>query len=170
MLILLTQRPFFSARTNCLGLDWLTLVCNNWSLIELYNVTRGIIFVCSSVLFQTFYFISFLLVVVYAWKSKNVIQGWRAMPVDDEVRQVRQQLQIFKNSEDKVSLFFLFSLLFLSWFTEPLWKENNCYSCLCHGLVSVLIFLHNVAHCLPHYQTLWMCNLNVFICLSNTPG
>ncbi|AWP08586.1 putative transmembrane protein 116-like [Scophthalmus maximus] len=32
----------------------------------------------------TFYFISFLLVVVYAWKSKNAIQGWRARPADDE--------------------------------------------------------------------------------------
>ncbi|XP_047452597.1 transmembrane protein 116 [Mugil cephalus] len=32
----------------------------------------------------TFYFISFLLVVVYAWKSKNAIQGWRERPADDE--------------------------------------------------------------------------------------
>ncbi|CAI5664431.1 uncharacterized protein si:dkey-30c15.2 [Oreochromis niloticus] len=32
----------------------------------------------------TFYFISFLLVVAYAWKSKNVIQGWRERPADDE--------------------------------------------------------------------------------------
>ncbi|XP_039988889.1 transmembrane protein 116 isoform X2 [Xiphias gladius] len=32
----------------------------------------------------TFYFISFLLVVVYARKSKNAIQGWRARPAEDE--------------------------------------------------------------------------------------
>ncbi|XP_038561626.1 uncharacterized protein si:dkey-30c15.2 isoform X2 [Micropterus salmoides] len=32
----------------------------------------------------TFYFISFLLVVVYAWKSKSAIQGWRARPTEDE--------------------------------------------------------------------------------------
>ncbi|XP_034390811.1 uncharacterized protein si:dkey-30c15.2 isoform X2 [Cyclopterus lumpus] len=32
----------------------------------------------------TFYFISFLLVVVYAWKSKNAIQGWRARPTEEE--------------------------------------------------------------------------------------
>ncbi|KAM3870598.1 transmembrane protein 116 [Diretmus argenteus] len=32
----------------------------------------------------TFYFISFLLVVVYAWKSKNAMQGWRANPAEDE--------------------------------------------------------------------------------------
>ncbi|XP_076589782.1 uncharacterized protein LOC143322457 [Chaetodon auriga] len=32
----------------------------------------------------TFYFISFLLVVVYAWKSKTAIQGWRARPTEDE--------------------------------------------------------------------------------------
>ncbi|XP_023259659.1 transmembrane protein 116-like [Seriola lalandi dorsalis] len=32
----------------------------------------------------TFYFVSFLLVVVYAWKSKNGIQGWRATPAENE--------------------------------------------------------------------------------------
>ncbi|GAA6228997.1 uncharacterized protein LOC108875171 [Lates japonicus] len=32
----------------------------------------------------TFYFISFLLVVVYAWKTKNALQGWRARPAEDE--------------------------------------------------------------------------------------
>ncbi|XP_061578018.1 uncharacterized protein si:dkey-30c15.2 [Cololabis saira] len=32
----------------------------------------------------TFYFISFLLVVVYAWKSKNSLQGWRESATDDE--------------------------------------------------------------------------------------
>ncbi|XP_073327858.1 uncharacterized protein [Pagrus major] len=35
----------------------------------------------------TFYFISFLLVVVYAWKSKSAIQGWRARPLGDEAGQ-----------------------------------------------------------------------------------
>ncbi|KAM9376585.1 transmembrane protein 116-like [Pholidichthys leucotaenia] len=34
-----------------------------------------------------FYFISFLLMVVYAWKSKNAIQGWRDRPANDEGRQ-----------------------------------------------------------------------------------
>ncbi|XP_029952326.1 transmembrane protein 116 [Salarias fasciatus] len=32
----------------------------------------------------TFYFISFLLVVVYAWKSRNAIQGWRESQSDDQ--------------------------------------------------------------------------------------
>ncbi|XP_036006543.1 transmembrane protein 116 [Fundulus heteroclitus] len=32
----------------------------------------------------TFYLISFLLVVVYAWKSKNAIQGWRERAADDD--------------------------------------------------------------------------------------
>ncbi|XP_037539130.1 uncharacterized protein si:dkey-30c15.2 [Nematolebias whitei] len=32
----------------------------------------------------TFYFISFLLVVVYAWKSRKAIQGWRERSPDDE--------------------------------------------------------------------------------------
>ncbi|XP_029009853.1 uncharacterized protein si:dkey-30c15.2 [Betta splendens] len=35
----------------------------------------------------TFYLISFLLVVVYAWHSKNAILGWRARPPEDEVAQ-----------------------------------------------------------------------------------
>ncbi|XP_077425157.1 uncharacterized protein LOC144054016 isoform X1 [Vanacampus margaritifer] len=34
----------------------------------------------------TFYLISFLLVAVYAWKSKNSIKGWRARPTEDEGR------------------------------------------------------------------------------------
>ncbi|XP_019712618.1 uncharacterized protein LOC109507553 [Hippocampus comes] len=34
----------------------------------------------------TFYLISFLLVAVYAWKSKNSIKGWRATPAEDERR------------------------------------------------------------------------------------
>ncbi|KAM7003426.1 uncharacterized protein LKV04_004474 [Tautogolabrus adspersus] len=32
----------------------------------------------------TFYFISFLLVMVYAWKSRSPIQGWRARPTENE--------------------------------------------------------------------------------------
>uniref|UniRef100_A0A3Q2Y492 Si:dkey-30c15.2 n=1 Tax=Hippocampus comes TaxID=109280 RepID=A0A3Q2Y492_HIPCM len=39
----------------------------------------------------TFYLISFLLVAVYAWKSKNSIKGWRATPAEDERRRVRHQ-------------------------------------------------------------------------------
>lgn len=35
----------------------------------------------------TFYFVSFLLAVVYAWKSKNAIQGWRDGGADEEVVQ-----------------------------------------------------------------------------------
>lgn len=35
----------------------------------------------------TFYFISFLLVVVYAWKSNSALQGWRARPIGDEAGQ-----------------------------------------------------------------------------------
>ncbi|XP_063336471.1 uncharacterized protein si:dkey-30c15.2 [Pelmatolapia mariae] len=42
----------------------------------------------------TFYFISFLLVVVYAWKSKNAIQGWRERPADDEGDLVRHLLRL----------------------------------------------------------------------------
>ncbi|XP_056272201.1 uncharacterized protein si:dkey-30c15.2 [Pseudoliparis swirei] len=42
----------------------------------------------------TFYFISFLLVVVYAWKSKNAIQGWRARPTEEEGVQSRCRRKI----------------------------------------------------------------------------
>ncbi|XP_037109246.1 transmembrane protein 116 isoform X3 [Syngnathus acus] len=35
----------------------------------------------------TFYLISFLLVAVYAWKSKNPIKGWRATATEDEGKQ-----------------------------------------------------------------------------------
>lgn len=42
--------------------------------------------VCSSLLplSLTFYFISFLWAVIYAWKSKNAIQGWRESATDNE--------------------------------------------------------------------------------------
>ncbi|XP_054475493.1 transmembrane protein 116 [Anoplopoma fimbria] len=42
----------------------------------------------------TFYLISFLLVVVYAWKSKNAIQGWRSRPTEDEGLQSRCRRKI----------------------------------------------------------------------------
>ncbi|CAK6968975.1 uncharacterized protein si:dkey-30c15.2 [Scomber scombrus] len=42
----------------------------------------------------TFYFISFLLVVVYAWKSKSSIKGWRARPAEDEGGQSQCQRNI----------------------------------------------------------------------------
>ncbi|KAM8860658.1 transmembrane protein 116 [Synchiropus picturatus] len=35
----------------------------------------------------TFYFISFLLVIVYAWKSKTAIHGWRAAPAEESPAQ-----------------------------------------------------------------------------------
>lgn len=43
---------------------------------------------------QTFYFISFLLVLVYAWKSKSAIQGWRAAPPGAEVSLGRLMLPL----------------------------------------------------------------------------
>ncbi|XP_044212814.1 uncharacterized protein si:dkey-30c15.2 isoform X1 [Thunnus albacares] len=48
------------------------------------NVSNVVICQYSLPLSLTFYFISSLLVVVYAWKSKNAIQGWRARPAGDE--------------------------------------------------------------------------------------
>ncbi|CAB1323203.1 unnamed protein product, partial [Coregonus sp. 'balchen'] len=33
-----------------------------------------------------FYFVSFLLVVVYAWESKHAVEGWRERPREEEVR------------------------------------------------------------------------------------
>lgn len=48
----------------------------------------------SSAPLQTFYFISFLLVLVYAWKSKSAIQGWRAAPPGAEVSLGRHLLPL----------------------------------------------------------------------------
>ncbi|XP_061679567.1 uncharacterized protein si:dkey-30c15.2 [Syngnathoides biaculeatus] len=39
----------------------------------------------------TFYLISFLLVAVYAWKSKKTIKGWRATAAEEEGRQNRRR-------------------------------------------------------------------------------
>uniref|UniRef100_A0A3B5KJZ6 Si:dkey-30c15.2 n=1 Tax=Takifugu rubripes TaxID=31033 RepID=A0A3B5KJZ6_TAKRU len=46
----------------------------------------------------TFYLISFLLVLVYAWKSKGAIQGWRAAPPGHEVGPVKHLLLMEKKS------------------------------------------------------------------------
>ncbi|KAM9376081.1 uncharacterized protein KZ484_008627 [Pholidichthys leucotaenia] len=50
------------------------------------KVGTGKSIICQHILLLSliFYFISFLLVVVYAWKSKNAIQGWRDRPANDE--------------------------------------------------------------------------------------
>lgn len=63
----------------------------------------------SSALLQTFYFISFLLVLVYAWKSKGAIQGWRAAPPGDEVG----HLLLMENGSDLEPLM---APSLLSWF------------------------------------------------------
>lgn len=89
--------------------------------------------------FQTFYFISFLLVVVYAWKSKNAIQGWRA--TEDEGGQVKHPLHLYviictkTVRTDSIINFFLP----IVWFTESMQKENTCYTCICLCVVSLLI-------------------------------
>lgn len=91
--------------------------------------------ICLRSPFQTFYFISFLLVIVYAWKSKNVIRGWRESATDDEDRQVRQTRvhPPFKNLHDSVvpclNLFILVS--------ESMQKENYRDTFICHCVVSL---------------------------------
>lgn len=58
--------------------------------------TENSMFVCQYLLplSLTFYLISFLLVVLYAWKSKNAFQGWRARPTEDERGQSRSRRKI----------------------------------------------------------------------------
>lgn len=51
------------------------------------NVTR--VFVR---LFQAFYLTSFLLVLLYAWKSKSAIRGWRTRPTEEQDGPVRSVL------------------------------------------------------------------------------
>ncbi|KAE8296388.1 hypothetical protein D5F01_LYC05142 [Larimichthys crocea] len=43
----------------------------------------------------TFYCISFLLVVVYAWQSRNAVKGWRARPAEDEGGQSLVTLPVY---------------------------------------------------------------------------
>ncbi|XP_029992552.1 uncharacterized protein LOC115421038 [Sphaeramia orbicularis] len=71
------------------------LILMSTSIMNLVNNVYNVI-ICQYglPLSLTFYFISFLLVVVYAWKSKKVIQGWRARPAEDEVIQTRCRRQI----------------------------------------------------------------------------
>ncbi|XP_059191189.1 transmembrane protein 116 [Centropristis striata] len=61
------------------------LILMSTSVMNLVG-SENIVLICqySLPLSLTFYFISFLLVVVYAWKSKNAIQGWRARDTEGE--------------------------------------------------------------------------------------
>ncbi|KAM4573405.1 uncharacterized protein PAE49_008227 isoform 2-T2 [Odontesthes bonariensis] len=61
------------------------LILMSTSVMNKVRLDRSVI-ICQYMLplSLTFYFISFLLVVVYAWKSKTAIQGWRERAADDE--------------------------------------------------------------------------------------
>ncbi|CAG5958128.1 unnamed protein product [Menidia menidia] len=61
------------------------LVLMSTSIMNKFQMDRSVI-ICQYLLplSLTFYFISFLLVVVYAWKSKTAIQGWRERAANDE--------------------------------------------------------------------------------------
>lgn len=88
-------------------------------------------FACLCLLFQTFYFISFLVVVVYAWKSKKAIQGWREMATDDEDRQVRH---IFLSFDQKLMRQLISASSFLSCFTESM-QKTICRDTFIHPCV-----------------------------------
>ncbi|KAK0147207.1 hypothetical protein N1851_013450 [Merluccius polli] len=49
---------------------------------------------CALPLSLTFYLISFLLVVVYSWKSKNIFQGWRVTEGHNEGHNLGQRVRI----------------------------------------------------------------------------
>lgn len=95
----------------------------------------GLIFTRLGFPFQTFYFISFLLVIVYAWKSKNIIQGWRESASDDEDRQVRQTCfnPPFKNLHGSVIPCSILVILV----SESMQKENHRDTFICHRVVSL---------------------------------
>ena len=87
---LLITRCFFQLHYACCHiLHHHYTICHGILLHPCCNLTSV------STPFQTFYFISFLLVVVYAWKSNSAIQGWRARPIGDEARQVRHLLHLW---------------------------------------------------------------------------
>ncbi|XP_058501907.1 transmembrane protein 116 [Solea solea] len=70
----------------------------------------------------TFYFVSFLLVVVYAWKSKDAIQGWRTRPAEDESEQSqhrRRMLHIAVN----VSVWLIPTAIYIGYVLTPFMKE-----------------------------------------------
>lgn len=82
-----TACPFLLQNFNCVRLLFSTLY------FVLFFYTFNIVCVCVCVcmvcvcsLFQTFYCVSFLLVVVYAWESKHAVEGWRERPREEEVR------------------------------------------------------------------------------------
>ncbi|KAA8590208.1 hypothetical protein FQN60_014142 [Etheostoma spectabile] len=62
--------------------------------LALADLLAALILMSTSVMNKTFYFISFLLVVVYAWNSKYAIQGWRARSIEDEGGQSRCRRKI----------------------------------------------------------------------------
>ncbi|KAF1386615.1 hypothetical protein PFLUV_G00096700 [Perca fluviatilis] len=71
------------------------LILMSTSVMNKLSIDNSVI-ICqySLPLSLTFYFISFLLVVVYAWNSKNAIQGWRARSTEDEGGQSRCRRKI----------------------------------------------------------------------------
>lgn len=92
--------------------------CLNWTPKSL-NCLKKLTCLCLSNLIQTFYLISSLLVLVYAWKSKCIIQGWRTRPSvewNDSVSAVAGLVQ--RNEEPEL---IAFALVFTGW----LWTEEN---------------------------------------------
>ncbi|CAN9499226.1 unnamed protein product [Ophioblennius macclurei] len=71
------------------------LILMSTSVMNKVSTSKGILICLYSLpLSLTFYFISFLLVVVYAWKSRSAIQGWRENQSDDQRQQARTILDL----------------------------------------------------------------------------
>ncbi|XP_034540954.1 uncharacterized protein si:dkey-30c15.2 [Notolabrus celidotus] len=72
-----------------------SLILMSTSVLNKVSIEMGVT-ICQYLLplSLTFYYISFLLVAVYAWKSKSTIQGWRERPTEDEAAQSQRRQKI----------------------------------------------------------------------------
>ncbi|XP_053282963.1 uncharacterized protein si:dkey-30c15.2 [Pleuronectes platessa] len=98
----------------------------------------------------TFYFISFLLVVIYAWQSKNAIQGWRTRPAEDEGMQSQCRRKIVAMPVYAlvwlIPIFLYLAYVLTSFITTALLTANNDQSQVFHNeskyCSSCILFLH----------------------------
>lgn len=120
--------------------------------VWLHEVRYNTFNACCSRL-QTFYFISFLLVLVYAWKSKSAIQGWRAAPPGAEVSPGRHLLLLGTGNDLKPVM----THSMLPWFHRISARRGRS-SCPC---------MRSCGKCMPVHTTVtqnsFTCNIVCFL-------
>ncbi|XP_028287207.1 uncharacterized protein LOC114452217 [Parambassis ranga] len=133
-----------------------SLILMSSSAINTVSIDNSVIICQHSLpLSLTFYFISFLLVVVYAWKSKNTIQGgWRERAADDEAGQSWCRREIASSFVPVYAIVWLVPLaMYLLYVLTPFIKEALVMSATDRSLseivqdnntycTSCILFLH----------------------------